>query len=581
MQNGFICWVDQQLNMPSAYDSTTDTLKTHLERTIEISQLYAPTLFPDSVQNYVQNLSAAPYNIAASRDVKNLQMAVWWENALDGPDQLRQRVAYALSQLEVVSDGESPLDRRGEALAYYYDILARNALGNYKTLLLEVAKSPAMGIFLSHQGNKKTNLVANTRPDENFAREIMQLFTIGLYKLSPDGTRQLDVNGNPLPSYTQFDIEENARILTGWDLVGNRRYGLVLNTDGNYITPMEFTPAEHEFGTKTVLGQPISDDGLGGDLTELVNLLFNHPNTAPFVSRHLIVRLVTSNPSPAYVGRVSAVFMNNSAGVRGDLKAVVRAVLMDSEARGNSYIANPNFGKADEPLLAFTRTLKTFRVKTLDGWQSKNATVMNGVYWYKNPQAHLGQGPLRSSTVFNFYDAEFIPSDPHFITNKLQAPELQIQTISPLVNYNNRLVKLFDRFEKNAILETNTSVAAHAAGVLTYENKFLIDFDDELQVFEMALDGDTNGDFVNIAVTTVDANGETPRQRAIGALLTHLNDRMFGGVMPSSYYTTLANYLDTISMRSFQNRTTKKWARLIIKDAVQLLVSSSEYKILK
>ncbi len=579
MVNGFSCWINHQLNYPSAYDSATDRHKTHLERTVEISKMYAPTLFPDALQNYVQNLSAAPYNNAGAGDVKNFQMAAWWQNALDGHDQLRQRVAYALSQLEVVSDGESPLGRRGEALAYYYDILARNAFGNYRALLLEMARSPAMGVFLSHQGNKKTNLISNIRPDENFAREIMQLFTIGLYMLNPDGSRQLDGAGNPIPSYTQTDIEENAKIMTGWDLVGNSRYGRAGNTGGNYITAMEFTAAEHEFGAKTVLGQVINDDGLGGDLTGVVDLLFNHPNTAPFVSRHLIVRLVTSNPGAAYVQRVSAVFNDNGAGVRGDLKAVVRAVLMDSEARGNSYLTNPAFGKADEPLLAFTRFLKTFRVRTLDGWPSMNATVMTGVYWYTSPQSDFGQGPLRSDTVFNFYDSEFIPSDAYFIANRLLAPELQIQTVVPLANYNNRILEIIGSFEKNLILEGNLSVAAYAAKRRNNQKKFLIDFDDELRAFEMALDGDSNGDFANMALTTLDASGNTARQHAIGVLLTHLNERMFGGVMPLSYYVSLTAYLDTISVN--RNTTSKKWARLIVKDAVQLLVSSSEYKILK
>jgi len=578
MTNGFSCWLDQQLNYASAYDSATDTLKTHLERTIEISKMYSPASFPDSIQNYVQNLSAAPFN-STGINVKNYQMAAWWNSALDSPDQLRQRVAYALSQLEVVSDGEPPLNRRAEALAYYYDILARNAFGNYRTLLLEMAKSPAMGIFLSHQGNKKSDPIANTRPDENFAREIMQLFTIGLYLLNPNGTHQLDGAGNPIPSYTQADIEENARIMTGWDLVGNSRYGRSGNTGGNYITPMEFTPAQHEVGQKTVLGQIIADDGQGGDLTAVVNMLFNHQNTAPFVSRHLIVRLVTSNPSPAYVQRVAAVFSNNGAGIRGDLKAVVRALLMDIEARGNSYITNPAFGKVDEPLLAFTRFLRTFRVRPLDGWLSKNATVMNGVYWYNSPENDFGQAPMRSDTVFNFYDAEYIPSDPYFITNKLLAPELQIQTVIPLANYNNRVSEIMASLEKNFILEGNVSIAAYAATRRNNAKKFLIDFDDELAAFEMALDGDNNGDFINMAAVTVDANGNTPRQHAIGVLLTHLNDRMFGGIMPLGYHATIKSYLVTITVNN--NSSKKKWARLIIKDAVQLLASSSEYKILK
>jgi len=577
MNNGFSCWVEYQLAYGSAYDSTIDAHKTHLERTIEISKMSDPLKHPDSVQNYVQGLSASPYSSTADNYVKRFQMAAWWENALDGHDQLRQRVAYALSQLEVVSTSEPPLDKHAEALAYYYDILARNAFGNFRTLLIEMAKSPAMGVFLSHQGNKKTDPVANIRPDENFAREVMQLFTVGLYMLNPDGTRKKDALGNPVPTYTQFDVEENARIMTGWDLVGNNRYGQTVSGNENYITPMEFTATQHETGVKTVLGQLVPDDGLGGDLTAVIDLLFNHPNTGPFISRHLISRLVTSNPSPAYVQRVAAVFANNGAGVRGDLKAVVRAILMDPEARGLSYTTNPNYGKVDEPLLAYSRFLKTFGVSRLNGWISRNNAVMNGVYWYSFPEKTFAQAPLRSSTVFNFYDSEFIPSDPYFSANKLIAPELQIQSIQMLANYNNAIWDVVNNNEKNAILEKYPSIQAFVATRRTYHKIFIISFDTELAVFETALDGDTNGDFINMKSVVVDAFGLTPRQNAIHALLQHLDQRMFAGAMPTAYYAILQTHLETI----VNSASYKKWARLIVRDAVVLLASSSEFKVLK
>ncbi|MFQ5519123.1 MAG: DUF1800 family protein, partial [Mariprofundus sp.] len=361
------------------------------------------------------------------------------------------------------------------------------------------------------------------------------------------------------------------------DLVGNNRYGQVGRKVGNYITPMEFNAAEHEAGNKTLLGQQVLDDGLGGDLTAVVDLLFNHANTAPFVSKHLIMRLVTSNPSPAYVQRVAAVFANNGLGVRGDLKAVVRAVLMDAEARGNAYLTNPNYGKADEPLLAFTRFLKTFRVSRLNGWISRNSTAMHGVYWYRSPQNSFAQAPMRSLSVFNFYDAEFIPSDPYFAANNLIAPEFQIQTVPMLANYNNIIWDVINGNEKNAILEKHLSLQAFASTRKQFHNIFIIDFDDELALFEMALDGDTNGDFANMESTVIDGFGNTPRQHAILTLLVHLQNRMLGGVMPVGYFAPLQNHLETIIHR----QNPKKWARLIIKDAVQLLASSSEFKVLK
>jgi len=237
---------------------------------------------------------------------------------------------------------------------------------------------------------------------------------------------------------------------------------------------------------------------------------------------------------------------------------------MDDEARGSSYFTNPDYGKVEEPLLVFTRFIKTFHVRPLDGWKrlSDNEPVMNGVYWYRNPHEDLGQGALRSSSVFNFYDPEFIPSDPAFTANNVTAPELQIQTGPFLAKYFNLIFAASGK-EKNAILENNASLADFAAK----QNQFR-------EVFVIA-----NGDFSNFRSTAIDVNGKTPRQLAIAALINHLDNLMFAGAMPVGYMELLKTYLNSLTFKG--RYTDKKRARLVIKEAVQMLASTSEYKILK
>ncbi|MCU7858972.1 MAG: DUF1800 family protein, partial [Candidatus Thiodiazotropha sp. (ex Lucinoma kastoroae)] len=322
-QLGIVQWIDNQFTMGSAYNNSGDGWQTHLERTQEIA-IHAE---PDT--NW---LDSGIFNEASGdNSVKDYQMAAWWENALGssavqsnriGSDQLRQRTAYALSQLLVVSDSASILGQRGEALAAHYDLLAKHAFGNYRTLLGEIARSPGMGVYLSHQGNSKANPVTGTRPDENFAREVIQLFSVGLHELNLDGTpnRDGDSNSYPdsgsglVPTYTQTDIEELAKVMTGWDLANNDRFGRLHQRDGDYTHPMVFHPSQHEDeaaeggdGNVTVLGQtfPLNSGADHSGLDRALDILFNHPNMAPYVSRHLIQRLVTSNPSSDYVARVS------------------------------------------------------------------------------------------------------------------------------------------------------------------------------------------------------------------------------------------------------------------------------------
>ena len=323
------------------------------------------------------------------------QESVWLEHALTAKDQLRQRVAFALSQILVVSSEEPPLPRYGDGLAWYYDILLKHSFGNYRDLLQDVTLSPAMGVYLSMQGNRKTNLKKNTFPDENYAREVMQLFSIGLYQLDMSGQAILDTQGHKIPSYQQADVENLARVFTGWDLVENKRYGH--SRSGRYDKFMALTPKQHDYKAKKLFDQPIAA-GMKADkeLSLSLDLLFNHPNVGPFISRQLIQRLVSSNPSPDYIKRVATVFNDNGDGDRGDLGAVVQAILLDDDAQGTT--TSPAL-KLKEPLLNYIGFLRAF-----------SATPKTEHYHLRQLNGTFGQGPMRADSVFNFYQPDFKPN---------------------------------------------------------------------------------------------------------------------------------------------------------------------------
>ncbi|MGB1009783.1 MAG: DUF1800 family protein, partial [Thiolinea sp.] len=579
-------WIDEQLVKPSAYDNTADGHKTHLERMIQIAQEAQPDVawYGTAIFNQQE----------AAFTADEYQMAAWWENAiglhpnntLHGSDQLRQRVAYALSQLLVTSAYEPPLHRRGEALAAYYDILAGNAFGNYRTLLGEMARSPAMGIYLSHQGNRKADETAGTRPDENFARELMQLFTIGLYQLNNNGTPDYDgdpttledVKAELVPSYTQADIEELAKVMTGWDLVDNPAYGKNSNTHGDYTKPMEFTESEHEQGTITLLGQSVNlssgSDNSGMDAA--LDVLFNHPNVGPYVSRHLIMRLVTSNPSAAYINRVASIFNNDGNGVRGNLKAVVRAILADDEARNDAGATTDSFGKFKEPLLAWTQLLRATDAIPLNGWKSKDgSTLVSGVYWFKAPEKYFGQGPMRSPSVFNFYSPDYVPSDVAFSASGLVGPEFQIQTDQIFLEYNNKLVTQINTYEKNKIIIEDSSTPELLAGTKSFSNDplMLISFDKELAVMKQAL-GD---DYDNIENT--DTDNLPFREKAVDALLVHLDQLFLGETMTAEYKAALKEYL--LNASGVKNQDNFKEVLNIVQNAVRMIAASGLYMVQK
>ena len=525
-------WLDHQLNHPSAYDDTDDDWLSHFQRVEQIATTLEPTVdFYQDYPNEDLKSRADGYRIfnrfapgTSSYNIDAFQMSAWWDNALGnvdlnskvGSDQLRQRMAYAMSQLLVVSSTIFPLNGRTEGLAFYYDILAENAFGNYETLLQNVLRSPAMGVFLSSVMNQKASLSKNTRPDENLAREFMQLFTIGPYELELDGSIKIDSAGKSIPTYTQDDIVEMAKVLTGWNLFLYPNWGRLGKGYGSYQHLMEFYPEKHEdeldeFYTddqdpgiitlfkgkawEASLELNASDEILDGSgsqtnsgLDAAIKVMFNHPNVGPFVSRHLIKHFVTSNPTPGYIERIATVFNDDGSGVRGNLKAVLRAILLDHEAYNQSIEVG---GRVKEPLLVLTQFLRAMEVRPWPKTESKmllhesNPKYLQKMYSFRSPQDKLNQAALRAFDVFNFYDRDFIPPDEDVMMNGLTSQESEIINDNFFPNFQNQLdliISNYNNYRLKCNDPTNLTGLDDAPEMKYHWPNFIINLEKSLSV---------------------------------------------------------------------------------------------------
>lgn len=366
--------------------------------------------------------------LAASNSQQwNEYINVWWRHAIQADDQLRQRVAFALSQILVVS-ADAGLGDEQFGLANYYDILLRHAFGNYKDLLHEVTLNPIMGEYLSMKGNQKADPERNIQPDENYAREVLQLFSIGQVLLNNDGTPKLDQGGVPLPAYNQTTIENFARVFTGWHYANAEHFLWPKNSD--YISPMQPWEEYHDSGAKTLLNNQTIPAGLSAaeGINAAMDNIFNHPNVAPFIARQLIQRLVTSNPSGQYVADVASVFNSNHAGERGSLGSTVKAILMHREARQGHLDQPDTFGKLKEPLIRMTQLWRAFEPATIPAGFNYS--------WVEN---ELAQAPLNSPSVFNFFRPTF--SQPGEIRDRgMVSPEFQIMDETSIIKVTSRLL---------------------------------------------------------------------------------------------------------------------------------------------
>ena len=422
---GYQAWLNQQFNIA----------ETPEEPAVEQAVIVAN---PPCASSNVK-CNAALFEQNSSND--NLVQGQFWQAALSGNDELRERVKYALSQLFVISSNNStPIQSMPRGEASYYDMLGNDAFGNFRQLLQDVTLSPMMGQFLNMLGNNKGN--ATTDPDENYAREVMQLFTIGLWQLNDDGSQKLGANGQPIPTYSNTDVMGLAAVFTGfsWNIPGDDTDNAWSNCClyvgpgyGEELLPMQSFADHHSTVEKQFLGVTIPASGTpdpDGDLKIALDKIFNHPNLPAFFSKQMIQHLVTSNPSPAYINRVAQVFKNDGTGTRGNLQAVIAAILLDPEARDTATAtANPQYGKVREPLLRYTEWARAFTA------QSRNASYNTGST--EDPIYGLGEMWLRSPTVFNWFSPGYTPPGTPLATDGLLAPEMQITNVSTVVGFIN------------------------------------------------------------------------------------------------------------------------------------------------
>ena len=453
---------------------------------------YTPHTAPTTCQNHPATPTDAS-SICARDEYSLFQVQrQFFMNALSHPDQLRQRVAFALSQIFVVSGIEI---YEAYGMADYQNMLLNDAFGNFRTLLEDVTLSPVMGRYLDMANNDKTNATLGTSPNENYGREVLQLCSIGLYELNSDGSQKLDSSGAPIPTYDQDVVIGFSAIFTGWS------YAPLTGAASQWTNPINYDGAmvpfdnHHETGAKTLL------DGLVApaaqtttqDLKTALDDIFNHPNVGPFIGKQLIQHLVTSNPSPAYVARVSAVFADNGSGVRGDMGAVVKAILTDTEARGD-VPAQSNSGHLREPALFITAMLRGL------GGQSDGVLPRNAI-------SNMGQPIYMAPSVFNFYPPSFVlPGSPTL------APEFSIDNAATALaraNFVNTVIMQGGAMpDPTVTASTGTSIDLSALAAIADPNALIA------QLNQMLMHGSLSSAASGVILAAISAQSPTDQLAA-------------------------------------------------------------------
>jgi uncharacterized protein (DUF1800 family) len=466
-----------------------------------------------------------------------------WNQLMTAPDSMRKRIALALSEFFVISMQSDEFTWRSHGLAAYWDILAKNAFGNYRQLLEDVTLSPAMGYYLNTKGNLKEDPTRGRLPDENYGREVMQLFSIGLYQLNNDGTEKLDANGKKIDTYAASDVSNIAKMFTGYDFDTSDGVQLAvvgqtykISTKDFARKPMSLKTINQSISGATFLGVSVpAGTKDAAPLKIALDTLFNHSNVGPFFAKQMIQRLVTSNPSPAYVARVAAAFNNNGAGVRGDLKAVWTAILLDDEARGPQGLADPRFGKLREPMLRFVQWGRSFGLNSAGGYWKMDST--------SDAASSLGQSPFNSPSVFNFFRPGFVPPSTEMAKTATPAPEFQLVNETTVGGYLNYM---------QGVIRNGISVSDPAIPNFVYKT-YVADIMPSY-VNELALVGD--------AV----------------ALVKRLNLILCAGQLSAASQTTIANALGTPAITS-ASTPAQKLDRVAA--AVLLVMACSEYLVQK
>ncbi|MBN7819976.1 DUF1800 domain-containing protein [Bowmanella yangjiangensis] len=431
LDKGKEAWLEQQLSTP---------LTSQVEQLDKRVEAYGYLAVPPSM--YYDSASNGEWaRMVAKQDV-------WWETVVWGSDQLRQRVVLALSQILVVSHQGAGMYARERGFANYTDILADQAFGSYEQLLLEVSLNPIMGIYLSAINNPKADPQRGIYPDENYAREILQLFSIGLEELNLDGSVKRDSKGNSIATYDQNTINEFARIFTGWSFSTNTEFAeggefAYWRTPISNVEPMKAFAEYHDSGPKTLLNGEIIPSGQTPiqDIRSAIGNIMAHPNVAPFISKKLIQHLITSNPSPAYVERVANVFNDNGSGVKGDMKAVIKAIYLDEELLLNPGQSHEYFGKRKESPLVIAGIWRSFKARGTPVTGPNNVAVETIQYLLNEPTEETF---LYAPTVFNFYQTDYAPPGV-LAQRKLYAPEFQVFGGAAAINQANLLTNLIYR----------------------------------------------------------------------------------------------------------------------------------------
>jgi uncharacterized protein (DUF1800 family) len=446
-------WIDDQFSKPIPYSILNKMKEYHQYAKLGTNN---PTVFAD----------------------RKFWLFAYWQYHMQSTDLLRQRIALALSEIFVVSE-RSSFGGNPYALSTYYDLMLNNAFTNYRTILQEITYNPAMANYLTFMNNPKSNTATNLFPDENYAREIMQLFSIGTVKLNMDGTPVLDSQGQPMATYNNTDIAELSKVFTGLTWGDRTTFGGQLN-DTSFTLPIKMINTSHEPGIKNLLNgftvpnrSPVYGNA---DISDALNNLFNHPNVPPFFSSFLIQRLVTSNPSPSYVSRVANVFVNNGQGVRGDMKSIIKAILLDPEAKSCGNMENKKYGALREPFIRYMHIMRALNTSSISGNYRNDMDNINKL---------TGQRPLNSPSVFNFFQSNYQPIGP-LEDNELVGPEFQITNAQTIAGYINGLYRFVNQQniadESDLYNNENDSLYINEISTLDLSSEYLLGENDKLHM---------------------------------------------------------------------------------------------------